>query len=65
MDMALKGRGRPRKPVGEVRSCQYRVRLTTYEEFLLDELAYKLGISKADVLRKSLFKLAESMDLTE
>ena len=63
--MALKGRGRPRKPVGEVRSCQYRIRLTTYEEFLLDEMAYELGITKADVIRKSLFNLAESMDLTE
>ena len=65
MDMPLKRRGRPRKPVGEVRSHQYRVRLTTYEEFLLDEMAYELGITKADVIRKSLFNLAESMDLTE
>lgn len=57
--------GRPKKHGGTVRSCQYRVRLTTYEEFLLGELARNMGISKADVIREGLYKLAKSADLVD
>lgn len=39
--------------------------MTTYEAFLLGEIARELGISKADVLRKGLYNMAESADLTD
>lgn len=63
--MPLKRRGRPKKSGGAVRSCQYRVRLTTDEMYMLDKLSYQLGMSKADILRKGLRTLDNLNDFGE